>query len=195
MDGRKYVTLGAFIMLAASALLAASNNASGQHCQYNSAFMVAFKMQMIGYTKAQYTHKDQDRLTRAVSDTLTVEGPCVAIAFVSDEPRHKNDKEASIMVGVTVMAKSAKNEKQIRHRFTEPTIQREFANNLKKEGEDHAIEESVGGKMVRIGGHALFLGAKVAIVAGVILFIVGCIKLYQLKSGSGGGGYDAIPGA
>jgi hypothetical protein len=157
--------------------------------------MVAFKMQMIGYTKQQYTTKDADRLTRAVADTLTVSPHCVAIAFVSDESRHPGDKEASIMVGVTVMAASGPKERKIRHRFTEPSIQREFADNLQKEGVDPAsVEESVGGKFVRIGGHAVLIGVKIAIAAGIVLFLVGVVKLYQLKSGASGD-YNAIPGA
>ena len=184
------LALGALASLAGLAGSLGTYNNQAQ-CKYPKAYMVAFKMQMIGYTKASYHKTDENRLTRAVADTLEVPEACAAIAFVTDEAKANPKAEASIMVGVTVLASSRSKEMLIRKKFTEPTIQQEFSDNLKKEGVDPSrVEESVGGKFVRVGGHALYIGLKIAIVGGVLLFLIGAFKLYQLRSS--GGGYEAI---
>ena len=55
----------------------------------------------------------------------------------------------------------------------------------------HSVEESVGGKFIKLGGSLLTVGVKVGAVLGILIFIAGAWKLHQIRTQTGA--YSQIP--
>ena len=98
----------------------------------------------------------------------------------------------SVTLDIAIETDSVVEEHKVRAEFGEPSIKSRFAKNLAKAGiNPKEVEESVGGKFVKVAGAGIALGVKVASIVFILIFIVGAIKLKQIQSGAQS--YQSIP--
>jgi hypothetical protein len=98
----------------------------------------------------------------------------------------------SVTLDIAIETDSVQEEHTVRGEFADPNIKSRFAQNLKSNGiNPDSVEESVGGKFVRVAGAGIAMGIQVGAVVLVLIFIVGLVKLKQLQSSSQS--YSSIP--